>query len=207
LFGDTMIHVYPGMGASSAMYRGAWRSLPDAVFHDWPEWSGERSIGELAERIIGEHSIAQGDHLIGSSLGGIVACEAANRIQLGSLALLGSAIGRQEINRLLAAVHPLVDYLPVEAARVSAGKLPSSFAELFAESDPDFIRNMCKAIFAWEGLKSDLPLLRIHGKGDLVIPPCEGFREMIEGGHMIAMTSAEECLRIIRDWRVRLALR
>lgn len=35
-----MKHVYPGMGATGAMFSGAWLELSDAGFHDWPDWNG-----------------------------------------------------------------------------------------------------------------------------------------------------------------------
>ena len=181
------------------MYAEEWRSIPDTIFHDWPRWNGETSIRELAERIIREHRITNGDEVIGSSLGGIVACEIANQVPIRRLTLVGSAICKEEINALLASLHPLVDLLPVEMVRISAQKLPHELSAMFAKSEPEFIRNMTKAIFDWNGLKSDVPLLRIHGLSDLVIPLPETVIDPIDGGHLIAMTNAKECIGRIAE--------
>jgi surfactin synthase thioesterase subunit len=46
---------------------------------------GEATIVALADRIIEEQNIGEGDFLIGTSLGGIVVCEIANRIEVAGL--------------------------------------------------------------------------------------------------------------------------
>ncbi len=71
---------------------------------------------------------------------------------------------------------------------------------MFSSSDPDFIRNMSKAIFSWEGLNSDVPVLRIHGKKDAVIPyPPTDVDHTIDGGHLIVMTHPLECIQPIKE--------
>ncbi|MCH6258615.1 hypothetical protein MLD52_18790 [Puniceicoccaceae bacterium K14] len=193
-----MIHVYPGMGATSEMYSGDWRMIPNTVFHDWPRWNGESTISSLASRLIDEHGIKIGDEVIGSSLGGIVACEIANLVTLKKLTLIGSAVSKDEISRLLSILHPLIDVVPINLARLSAEKLPHELSGMFSESEPEFIRSMTKAIFSWGGLKSDVPLLRIHGNRDLVIPLPMDVDDPIKGGHLVAMTHAKDCIEKIR---------
>ena len=158
-----MNHFYPGMGATSSMYGETWRKELDGQFHDWPEWQGEQTITGIAKRIIEEHRIESGDTVIGTSLGGIVACEIANLIELDRIILIGSARRKEEVNRILSILHPLIDLAPITFIQMSSGKLPSDLTEMFAHSDPAFIRNMSTAIFTWEGLQSDVPVLRIHG--------------------------------------------
>ena len=189
-----MIHFYPGMGASSAMYSGRWRELPDSVFHDWPEWKGELTITELALRLIDEHGIQNGDVVAGTSLGGMVACEISNLLDLDRLILIAGVVNKEEINGLLTILLPLIDLAPLEFLRISAGKVPHELSTMFSESEPDFIRSMCKAIFSWEGLNRNVEITRIHGRNDLVIPLPEGVDNPIDGGHLIAMTHAEECV-------------
>jgi len=189
-----MNHFFPGMGATSEMYCSPWRELSDSVFHDWPKSKGETSIEELAKRLITEQGIQKGDTVIGTSLGGMVACEIANQIELEKLVLIGSAVCQEEINSLLKLLHPLIDFAPLQFIRLSAGSLPSDLSGMFSKSDPEFIRNMCKAIFRWEGLKVDVKLQRIHGKHDRVIPLPEGTEDPVAGGHLIVMTHAAECV-------------
>ncbi len=99
------------MGATSEMYRGAWRTLPNAIFLDWPTLSPAEidslTIPPLAAHLIRVHSIQPGDAVLGSSLGGMVACEIANQLDVGFLGLIGSATHPSEVSDLLAALHPL----------------------------------------------------------------------------------------------------
>ena len=78
-----MIYALPGMGADKNMYPGAWQTLADCKFVEWPTYNGEDSIAAIAKRITTEQKIRAGDVLIGSSLGGIVACEMAKITQVG----------------------------------------------------------------------------------------------------------------------------
>ncbi len=189
-----MIHFYPGMGATGAMYSGPWRRLSNAAFHDWPPYQGETTIPQIAKRLIGEHAIRPGHSVAGSSLGGIVACEIANQLETDRLILIGSARSKQEISAILALLHPLAKLAPLEFLRQAAGKFPQELSAMFAQSDPAFVRAMCQAIFKWEGLKSDVTKIRIHGKNDRVIPLPSDVRHPIDGGHLIAMTHPEECI-------------
>ncbi|HLP06694.1 MAG TPA: alpha/beta fold hydrolase [Opitutaceae bacterium] len=198
-----MIFVMPGMGADHRMYAApAWHTLPDARFLDWPAYRGENSIGAIATRVIAEAEIHDGDTVIGSSLGGIVACEIANRLQLRSLVLIGSAQSPSEIAPLLAVLHPLAAIAPLEIVRFSAGKLPGELSAMFAESQTSFIRAMCHAIFVWSGLESSrIRPLRIHGRSDHVIPPPANANLLLYAGHLLAMTRADECVAFLQSRR------
>ncbi|MFT3829672.1 MAG: hypothetical protein QM691_08210 [Opitutaceae bacterium] len=188
------------MGADHRMYAApTWHTLPDARFLDWPEHRGEDSVGAVATRVIAEAGICDGDTVLGSSLGGIVACEIANQIQLRALALIGSARSPSEIAPLLTVLHPLASLAPLELVRFSAGKLPGELSAMFAESQPSFIRAMCHAIFDWTGLNvSSVRPLRIHGRGDHVIPPPSDVDLLLDAGHLIAMTHADECVAFLQ---------
>ncbi len=194
-----MLFVLPGMGADHRMYAApAWRALPDARFLDWPEHWGEDSIAAMADRVIAESGITDGDTVIGSSLGGIVGCEIANRLRLHSLVLVGSAQSATEISGLLAALYPLAALAPLDFIRFSAGKLPGELCEMFADTQASFIRAMCRAIFSWPGLKlTHQRPLRLHGRHDRVIPLPPGADLVLDTGHLLAMTHAAECVAFL----------
>ena len=194
-----MNHFLPGMGATSAMYGEVWRQAFEGCYHDWPRWRGEEAIKAMARRMISEGGIVEGDTVIGTSLGGIVACEIANLVELDQVVLIGSARRKGEVSQVLAALHPLIDVTPVSWAQFSSGKVPGALAEMFAESDPDFIREMSKAIFRWDGLVNEVPVFRIHGARDLVIPKPEDANCILDGGHLIAMTHAAECVEALKE--------
>lgn len=192
-----MNHFYPGMGATEAMYGTPWRDAFKGDFHNWPEWNGEKDLTEFASRIIEEHAIKPGDQIFGTSLGGIVACEIANLIPLDRIVLISSAKQKEEVSRLLEFLHPLIDLAPIRLIQKSSGKVPSEVSQMFSGSDPDFIRHMAKAIFNWDGLKSDVSVIRVHGTKDKVIPFPEDAHHAINGGHLIVMTHPLECLQCL----------
>jgi pimeloyl-ACP methyl ester carboxylesterase len=195
---DRRVLVLPGMGADARMYPGVWRKLERAEFLEWPRYAGERSIREIAERVSREAGVADGDVVIGSSLGGIVACEIAKLRKLSSLVLVGSATRKEEVSALLRVFSPLIGLAPLEFIQRAAGKMPGELMQMFEASQADFIRAMCAAIFEWDGLGEDvITPLRVHGRSDRVIPLPSEVDLVLEGGHLIAMTHAEECVRFL----------
>ncbi len=191
-----MIHVYPGMGATAAMYDERWQNTIVGNYHNWPEWSGEQTIPEMAATLIKAHGISDGDTVIGSSLGGILAAEISRTVNLEKLILIGSAMHPDEIRPLLRIFHPIIDLTPVDFIQKCAGKVPMELSGMFAETDPGFVRAMCKAVFQWEGIQSGPNLLRLHGDKDPVIPPPSD-AHLIPGGHLIAMTQSDRCISAI----------
>ena len=193
-----MIFVFPGMGADNGMFSSEWRCLPKSRFLDWPRAWSAPSIRDLAVHMAQSASISDGDTLIGTSLGGIVACEIAAILKIERIVLVGSAKKKEEISTLLRVLRPLVGLAPLGFARQACGKLPSELGAMFERSDPVFIRAMCRAIFQWEGFKPDFTALhRIHGARDFVIPPPHDGELLVDGGHLIAMTHAERCVRLV----------
>jgi pimeloyl-ACP methyl ester carboxylesterase len=148
--------------------------------------------------MVEEASIPDGAVIVGSSLGGIVACEIAKIRKCKNLFLVGSAKRKEEINGILVMLHPLVDLAPIPLIQQASGKLHNELIAMFRETNAQFIRNMCHAIFRWDGLGEGVASVhRIHGRFDLVIPLPSDVDETIEGGHLIAMTHPAECVRFI----------
>jgi pimeloyl-ACP methyl ester carboxylesterase len=113
---------------------------------------------------------------------------------------MGSARRKEEISRLLAVLHPLAAYTPFKLTQAIAQKFPGDLFKMFARSDPDFIRATCRAIFEWEGLdESRITPRRIHGRDDQVIPMPPEADLILDGGHMIPLTHARECVAFLRS--------
>ena len=194
-----MIHALPGMGANHRMYPAPWSSLTDFVAHDWTPYSGKKSLTDIACSTCEARGIRDGDSLVGSSLGGMVACEISKIRKIKKLFLVGSATRKDEINSVLSILHPLVNLAPIDWLRFSAGKIPGELAQMFAEAEAPFVRAMCSAVFEWQGLNdSTTKVIRIHGKKDLVIPPPHEVDLMLDGGHLISMTHAKQCVDFIQ---------
>lgn len=187
------------MGADSGMYAGAWRTLANARFIDWPDFQGERSLEEVADRLIRLYKIPDGAIVAGSSLGGMVACEIARLRSLEHLVLIGSAKKKEEVGDLLRGLHSLVDLAPLPFIQQVSGKIPTDITRMFSQAQAPFIRAMCRAIFEWRGAnEASARILRIHGSHDHVIPLPADVDLILEGGHLIAMTHPEACVAFIQ---------
>jgi pimeloyl-ACP methyl ester carboxylesterase len=186
------------MGATSAMYGEPWPDLPDSNAIDWPEYHGEKTIAQIAERLISEHCICSSDSIIGSSLGGIAALEIHAMLNLRRVVLLGGAVCPTEINPLLIALAPLAKITPLRLIKHLAGKSDALLSTMYAEVDADFVRAMCLAISSWDGYAgSTRAISRIHGQRDRVIRCPKDATIVPNAGHLIAMTHAEECIAIL----------
>jgi len=193
-----MIHALPGMGADHRMYPEPWGRLPGFKAHDWVMSPDIRSVRQLAEVMVEACGIADGDVLVGVSLGGIVAGEITKLRKISQLFLVSSAVEPGEVNPWLAKLPGFMDQLPVEWLRRSAEKIPGELAAMFAQAEPAFVRNMCRAIFEWDGLgKTETQVFRVHGRSDLVISPPAGADLLLGGGHLIAMTHPGECAAFV----------
>lgn len=189
-------YILPGMGASSEMYDSLKRELSfNAYFLNWPKYQNEMSYREVAERIIAENHIAKDDIIGGSSLGGMIALEVATILDAKAVVLMGSALNRNEINKLLSIMSPLASITPFSFIQALSGKNEQKVSQMFAASDPEFIRSMCKYLQSWRGYNGpNGKIYRIHGQKDHIIncPRCDC--EVIEGaGHLLAITHAKEC--------------
>lgn len=191
--------ILPGMGADAGMYKDvSYKNLSGIEFVNWPQYGGEQSIPDIARRIITENNINEGHIVGGSSLGGIVAAEIANQINVQKIILLGSTLSPQAINPILKKLSQMVEIAPVDLIQILAGKVTKSNEQtllgMFSKSDSSFIKTMCKAIFKWKGNpKPNCEVCHIHGRRDKVIyPPENGAKIIEEGGHLIAMTNSRE---------------
>lgn len=186
------------MGADHRMFPAPWDELPGFRAHDWVLSPGIKSLRDLAKAMVDQCGIADGDVLVGCSLGGMVAGEITKLRKIPALFLVGSAARKEEMNVVVAKLFPLADKVPMDWLKFFAGRLPEGAAKMLAEADPDFIRRMCPAIFAWEGLgETKTKVWRVHGRKDLMIPPPKPCDLLLGGGHLIAMTHAKECVAFV----------
>lgn len=193
-----MIHALPGTGADRRMFPDPWGSLPGFHAHDWVTSPDIRSVRQLARVMVETCGIADGDILVGVSLGGMVAGEITKLRKIPQLFLVSSAVKKEEMNPWFATLHPLAEKVPMEWLKRSAGKLPGDAAAMLAAADPDFVRRMIRAIFQWEGLgETPTQVFRIHGRKDKVISVPKNCDLLLGGGHLLAMTHATECARFV----------
>ena len=195
---EGVIYLLPGMGASAAMYTGPWKELPNTVFLEWPEYSGETSFEAVAQRVIDENGIGAEDVVGGTSLGGMVACEVARLCGARKVVLVGSAKLADEVEPLLRHFSSLAKITPMEMVQKLVGKRDELLFEMFKQTDATFMRTMCSAIFKWKGLEKDIEIIRLHGRYDRVIPLMHDVDQVLDGGHLIVMTHAVECVNYLK---------
>jgi len=196
-----MIHALPGMGADKRMFPPPWTELPGFAAHDWMHHTGEKTLAEVAHSICATCDIRDGDTIVGASLGGMVACEITKIRKIPTLYLIGSATNKDEVSAVLTALRPMARIAPIDWLRYVAGKIPREAAQMFSGAETSFIRAMCKAIFQWEGLdaaKTPTRVFRIHGKHDHIIPPPPCADLLLDGGHLISITHAPQCVEFIK---------
>ena len=189
-------YVLPGMGASSEMYDLLKAELSfEVIFLNWPYYRGESSYREIAERIISENQINENDIVGGSSLGGMIALEMAMFLNTRAVILIGSALNRNEINKILTRLSFLASATPFSFLQVLAGKRKQIVYQMFSAADQRFIRAMCKSVQSWSGYHGPVDkVYRIHGQKDHIIPcPEYGCEVVKNAGHLVAMTHPEAC--------------
>ncbi len=197
----------PGMGATAAMYNALRHKLDFEInYINWPRYGGEKSYAEIAQRVIKEYKIENGDIVGGSSLGGMIALEIGQIIQLKGIILIGSAISPSEVQGLIAMISPLTVITPISIIQMLAGKHKGLVSKMFADADTDFIRAVCSYLRSWPGYRGPMGnVYRLHGKQDHIIPcPTSGATVIDNAGHLIAMTHVNETAAFLSGVRAQI---
>jgi pimeloyl-ACP methyl ester carboxylesterase len=212
------IYLIPGLGADQGNYPAPWDELPNCTCLSWPEYHGKASIAEVARFVAEAWQLPPDAILVGTSFGGLVACELSKVLPVHAVVLVASTTSRDafivadKIKRLtrilplrlvqwlLRCSQPLQEKIwgrkPTPVVRAILDSI-----QMFCGCQASFYRKMFQAISTWKGLP-DLPprLVRIHGIRDQQILPPPNADLYLDGGHLIVMTHAHECVRFIQSW-------
>lgn len=202
-------YILPGLGADATMYGSAFRTLKDVHYADWPHYNNEKSIKDVAIKLIDQYAINPSDIVGGSSLGGMVASEIAKYIEVRKIILIGSTLTPKSINPILKKLSVLSEIAPIHLMQTLAGKTSEiiknnvwkTLFKMFGKANGAFIQAMCKAIFEWDGNPTPkCACAHIHGAKDHVIYPPQTAATIIDdAGHVIAMTHEEEVAEFIKQ--------
>ena len=199
-------YLLPGMGADSSMYGDGFRKIDKLTLVDWPEYANEKSLSEVAKKVIRLYQVREGDIVGGSSLGGMIAAEISKYVKLKKIFLIGSSLMPENINPLLRKAASSVDAAPVctlqkiaeSAAVFSFGNI-RKVIKMFSKADEFFMKAMCCAICEWDGCPvPQSSVYKIHGKKDRIIFPEKDSAIIENAGHMIAMTHEIPVIDFIR---------
>ena len=194
-----MLWILSGLGGDHRLYQ----RLDIPMEHRHIAWDQEfancRSMSAFAQRCI-DFGIQDGDFLIGSSFGGMVAAEISHLKRIQTCLLLGTAIRQIEINRLaLVAGKWMRQFGGVNLQRIaqpfSYTGPKSETVRMFVEADSDIMENMFAAILNWRGCRPACPTERIHGRFDPVIPlrPSAHYDHIVNCTHLVALEAAQVC--------------
>lgn len=212
------IFLIPGLGADHGNYLGPWKELPDCTCLDWPEYHGKASMPEVARFMAAAWQLPPDAILVGSSFGGMLACELVKFLPVHALVLVATTTHKENFTTI-AKMKMLTRVLPLRLVQLLLrwsqpvlekiwGRSPTPLVRavldsirMFSSCQADFYRNMFHAIAAWEGNADHHPrLVRIHGRHDKLILPPPNADLFLEAGHLISMTHARECVCFIQDW-------
>ncbi len=198
-----MLYLLPAMGTNHELYQGEWQQLPETSFINWPHYDGEKSLTEIADKVIQENGITAQDWVGGSSLGGIVALEIFKKLGNPKVVLIGSAITSTEINSVLMLLAPLAHVTPIKFAQALTRKFNNHLIKMFCSSDARFIHATCLALRSWPGYQGDPSrILRLHGEKDPVVHcPASNCHILKNARHFIAVTQTKECVEMIKEER------
>jgi len=202
-------YILPGLGVDATMYGSALRKLKGVHYVDWPHYTNEKSIKDIAKTLIAQYKINSSDIVGGSSLGGMVASEIAKYTEVRKIVLIGSTLTPESIRPILKKLSVLSEIAPIHLIQTLAGKTSiitknnvwKKLFQMFGNANTAFIKAMCKAIFEWDGNSTPkCACAHIHGAKDRVIyPPQTGATIIDDGGHLIAMTHEEEVAKFLKE--------
>jgi len=212
------IYLIPGLGADYRNYLGPWEELPNCTYLGWPEYHGKASIPDVAKFMADAWQLPPGAILVGSSFGGMLACELSKILQVHALILVATTTASENctstasmnwltrilplrlVQQLLRCAQPVLETIWGRAPTPVTRAVLDSI-QMFTVCQAGFYRNMFQAMSAWEGFADHHPrLIRIHGKQDKLILPPPNADLFIDGGHLIARTHAQECVSFIQSW-------
>jgi pimeloyl-ACP methyl ester carboxylesterase len=175
------IFLIPGLGADKRIYKNIKLGDHEAIGVDWIEPDRKDTLSTYAQKIIDQYDITPGSIVIGNSLGGMLAVEIANKIELKKVILISSIKTIDEAPLYF----NVFKYLPVHSlipgklfAKMGVfisplfGKMHSVDAYLFnsmlQNTSPVFMKWAMGAVLRWQNKTIPPNLYHIVGDKDLI---------------------------------------
>ena len=202
----------PGLGADARMFETQRERFPHLEVPDWLDPHKRETLESYGQRFAESLEYDENCIVGGTSFGGMLAVEMSRHITPRKLILIGSALSFSEITFLLRTVSRLARWMPPSAFRL--GVLQTRLTarwfglqtqaqrqlsnQMMSDAAPAFVRWGCIALSNWSGLSTELPIARLHGAEDRIIPPLnDGSQTLIpEAGHVPSMSHPQA----VNDW-------
>jgi pimeloyl-ACP methyl ester carboxylesterase len=210
------IFLIPGLGADKRIYKNIkpGTDADELIYIDWLEPDHKDTLTTYAQKLIDEYDITSGSIVIGNSLGGMLAVEIANKIELEKVILVSSIKTIDEAPFYF----KLFKYIPIHSiipgslfSKMGAliaplfGKIYSVDAYLFnsmlQNTSPKFIKWAMGAALHWENKTVPPNLYHITGDNDLIF----NHKKMkdpniVKGGtHIMIFDRAREINQLLKE--------
>ncbi len=212
---EIQLLLLPGLGGDHRMAHSQ-RALPyEVIALDFISMQRHESLPDYAQRfgeyLIAEKLIDPGRPLVlaGYSFGSAVVQELSKNVRADAVILIGGLCHSRELKPLVYWVGkhisrwlPLIGYRFAEyfiepVIQLVSGVGPSEThlaRTMYHDLPPGFFRDGYDALVNWEGCPVEIPLFRIHGKGDQIItcpPPGDGVVLVNDAKHMVGQMQPE----------------
>jgi len=202
------VFLISGLGADTRLYNNVDIPEDDEIVPiDWIEPHETDTLSTYSQKIIYQYDIRPNSIVIGTSLGGMLAMEIAQKVNLkktiliSSIKTIGEAPGYFSVFRAL----PIYKLLPSRVLNKLGflikplfGHLKDSDAWLFndmlSKSSPQFIKWAMGAVLKWDNVVIPPNVHHIHGDKDRVFP-MKNIREatIVKGGsHIMIFDKAKQ---------------
>jgi pimeloyl-ACP methyl ester carboxylesterase len=208
----SQVFLLSGMTPDDRMFDRLLPLLPDAVVIPWAPPRPHESIHQYAERLAATVTPSDSCVFCGVSFGGIVAREIAYLVSARSCILVSSIRHPSELapefrwcrcfaglplEAILAAIGRAAEVVPRRIRSGSTWRLRK-----LSGAKGKWHRWATSAVLRWRPRKKldQVPVIQIHGDADTTFPARYTDPDVLirGGGHVLAMTHAEEVAAVIR---------
>lgn len=177
------IFLIPGLGADTRIYKNIDLQGNERIDVNWIEPVQSDTLASYAQKLIDRYHISAHSIVIGNSLGGMIAMEIANKIDLDKVILISSIKSVKEAPgyfRFFRAtqLHRIIPTKKLTSVEyimefIFGGMSKSDqqlFADMLKNTSPYFIKWAINAILAWDNQSVARHVYHITGDKDKVFP-------------------------------------
>lgn len=203
------VYFIPGLGVDSRVFSYLdIDSTVNQVYLEWPICSESETMESYADKFIAQMDTSKEIYVVGLSLGGMVAIEIAHKCRNVDCILISSAVckdelpPRYEVFRYIPIYSFIKDYhLKISGYVLSRFlALPEDVADLYVNMLTDYsahlFRRQTEMLLNWNRLQCDVPVLRLHGARDPIIPikniKTKDYHLVMDGTHKMVVTHAKQ---------------
>lgn len=200
------IFALPYMNCRGRSFKHVWYTLGNFVPMDFCHMMFTHNYYETAKVLVDTYDIQDGDIIVGTCLGGMVAQEFVKLRKLKAMILVASPCSRDDYYSTYRYVTPILLALSDSVFRFifkSSPAIPPRIAALM--NDELGVKNIRKFIIqalAWRGCDLNLPICRIHGDTDFLFPIPPTCDYLINGGHFVGIVNSDICVDSIKKFVV-----